>query len=137
MKGFPNSGQYIGADEIFQNVFQNPKKDWSEWTSETSEFIDAGGTILVTGHYEGTFKESGIHMKAEFIHKFTIQRGLITKFHEYVDTSLIVNAMRINGKKKQLNNQFMGCAFLNKLSLDSKNTSRGPKHRIPRCILRI
>lgn len=113
MKGFPNSGQYIGADEIFQNVFQNLKKDWSEWTSETSDFIDAGETILVTGHYEGTYKESGIHMKAEFIHKFTIQRGLITKFHEYVDTSLIVNAMRINGTKKQLNNPMHGVNLSN------------------------
>ena len=23
MKGFPNGGQYVGADEIFQNVFIN------------------------------------------------------------------------------------------------------------------
>lgn len=108
MKGFPNGGQYVGADEIFQNVFNTLKKDWSGWNSQIEDYIETDEIILVTGHYEGTFKASGIHMEAEFIHKYTVQDGIVTKFNEYTDTSLIANAMRVNAKKKQVNNPTHG-----------------------------
>lgn len=108
MKGFPNGGQYVGADEIFQNVFNTLKKDWSGWNSQIEDYIVTDEKILVTGHYEGTFKASGIHMEAEFIHKYTVQDGIVTKFNEYTDTSLIANAMRVNAKKKQVNNPTHG-----------------------------
>jgi ketosteroid isomerase-like protein len=115
MKGFPNGGQYVGADEVFQNVFQSLKKEWSNWGSQVEEYIDAGETILVSGHYEGTFKESGIHMEAEFIHKYTIQDGVITKFHQYTDTNLIANAVRVTTMKKQVNNPTHGITLTNML----------------------
>lgn len=108
MKGFPNGGQYIGADEIFQNVFEGFKNNWSAWSVNIEEFTDAGETIFVSGYYSGTYNESGIHMEADFIHKYLVQDGIITKFHQYTDTSLIANAMRITSKKKQTNNPLHG-----------------------------
>ena len=115
MKGFPNGGQYVGADEIFQNVFNNFKKNWSGWHSQIEDYIETDEIILVTGHYEGTFKASGIHMEAEFIHKYKVQVGIITKFNEYTDTSLIANAMRVIAKKKQVNNPMHGVTLIGML----------------------
>jgi len=115
MKGFPNGGQYVGTDEIFQNVFENFKKNWSAWSSVLEEYIDGGEHIVVSGYYEGTFNESGIHMEAEFVHKYLIQDGVITKFNQYTDTSLVANAMRVTGKEKQLNNPSHGLKLVDML----------------------
>ncbi|MCG8578160.1 MAG: nuclear transport factor 2 family protein [Flavobacteriales bacterium] len=95
MDGFPNGGTYVGADAIFENVFQTFKLKWEDWKAVTEEFLETEHDVMVVGYYSGTFKESGKFFKADFIHRYTLKDGKITHFKQYTDTQLIAEAMNV------------------------------------------
>lgn len=108
MKGFPNGGEYVGADEIFQHVFKGFSDNWTDWRTEVSEFIDAGDDIIAVGTYKGIFKKSGKSLEADFMHRYTIKRGLVTNFKQYTDTGLFFAVMKGGKKQNQANNPLHG-----------------------------
>ena len=93
MKGFPNGGQYIGADAIFEHVFDKFHKDWTDWKAYIYRYIDSGDGVFVIGFYEGTYKATGKSMKADFACEYKVYDGKITAFTQYTDTYLIAQAM--------------------------------------------
>lgn len=108
MKGFPNGGEYIGADEIFENVFKGFSENWTDWKADVTEFLDAGEDIIAVGQYKGTFNKSGKYIEADFIHRYTIKNGLITNFKQYTDTGLFFATMKGGKSQKQENNPLHG-----------------------------
>lgn len=108
MKGFPNGGEYVGADEIFSHVFKDFKEEWTDWKADVQEFLDAGDDVIVVGKYKGTFKKSGKQLEADFIHRYTFQQGVITKFKQYTDTALFAAAMKGGPRQNQANNPLHG-----------------------------
>lgn len=108
MKGLPNSANYVGADEIFKNVFVEFSSKWTDWKVDVNEFIETGEDILAVGIYKGTFTNSGKHLEAEFIHRYTLNNGIITHFKEYTDTGLFFAAMKGARTKVQQNNPLHG-----------------------------
>lgn len=108
MKGFPNGGEYVGADEIFENVFQGFSDNWTDWKADVTEFLDAGDDVIAVGVYRGTFNKSGKDLEADFIHRYTIKNGIITRFKQYTDTGLFFMAMKGSKNQKQDNNPLHG-----------------------------
>ena len=85
MKGLINGGNYVGADEVFQHVFTEFGKEWTDWKAEAREFLEASDDIIVVGTYSGIFKKSAKKMEAEFMHRYTLNAGVVTIFQQYTD----------------------------------------------------
>jgi uncharacterized protein len=100
MKGFPNGGQYIGADAIFENVFAAFSKNWTGWKATIKRYIDSGDGVFVIGFYEGTFNATQKYMKADFACEYKIENKKITVFNQYTDTFLIAAAMDLVKKNQ-------------------------------------
>ncbi len=93
MKGFPNGGYHIGFDNIYKNVFQNFSQNWTNWTANVDEFLDAGESVFAIGTYEGMYNETGKSFQADFIHRYILEDGKVAKFTQYTDTKLVAKAM--------------------------------------------
>ncbi len=94
MPGFlPGNGTTIGADDIFKYVFEPFGLYWENWKTVVTDYLDAGDHIIAIGYYEGTNKETGKNMKADFSHIYKFYDGLITTFDQYTDTYLVAKAM--------------------------------------------
>lgn len=104
MKGFPKGGNYVGTDEIFENVFKEFNDNWTGWKSDVIEFIDAGDSILVVGVYRGTYNNSGKYLEADFINRYTLNAGIITHVKQFTDTGLFFKVMKGGKQQAQLNN---------------------------------
>jgi uncharacterized protein len=99
MKGFPNGGQYIGADEIFDKVFGGFRQKWTNWKATITRYIDSVDGVFVVGFYEGTYKQTEKSMKADFVCEYKVKDGKITEFNQYTYTFLIGKAMRLTNDK--------------------------------------
>ena len=99
MKGFPNGGQYIGADAIFDKVFGGFRQNWTNWKATITRYIDSGDGVFVIGFYEGTYKQTEKSMKADFACEYKVKDGKITEFNQYTDTFLIGQAMGLTSEK--------------------------------------
>lgn len=108
MKGFPNGGEYIGADEIFQHIFKGFNENWTNWEIEVKEVIETEDDILEIGIYKGIYKESGKQLKADFIHRYSIKDGIISHFKQYTDTGLFFAVMKGSKNQIQTNNPLHG-----------------------------
>lgn len=108
MKGFPNSGEYVGAEEIFQHIFKEFDENWSNWEINVKEVIEAKDNIIEIGVYKGIYKESGKQLQADFIHRYSIKNGMISHFKQYTDTGLFFKVMKSRKKQIQTNNPLHG-----------------------------
>jgi uncharacterized protein len=93
MKGFPGGGQHIGADAVFEKVFDGFRKNWTNWKATINRYIDSGNGVFVIGFYEGTYNATGKYMKSDFACEYKVKDGKITEFNQYTDTFLIGQAM--------------------------------------------
>lgn len=94
MDGFPGGGTYIGPDAIFDNVFSSFKTDWTGWKANVTELVDAGDDVFAIGHYLGTYNSTGLSMRSDFAHRYSIQTGVVVAFKQYADTLPIADVMR-------------------------------------------
>lgn len=99
MKGFPGGGQYVGVDAIFERVFAYLSADWTGWKAISTHFIDSGDGVFVVGYYEGTYKETGKPVRAEFASEYKVANGQITEYNQYTDTFLVAQAMDLVSTK--------------------------------------
>ncbi|MBR9853299.1 MAG: nuclear transport factor 2 family protein [Algicola sp.] len=96
MKGFPNGGNHIGFENVQRNVFQNFSLNWTNWSANVNELVDANESVFAIGKYEGIFNETGKSLEADFIHRYVIEKDKIIEFAQYTDTYLIAKAMSNN-----------------------------------------
>lgn len=93
MEGFPNGGHYIGADDIFNNVFAGFSEHWTNWQANIEEYIASGASVFAIGSYSGTYNSTQKSMKAAFVHHYVLSNGKVTAFTQYTDTKLVADAM--------------------------------------------
>ncbi len=93
MDGFPGGGRYTGADAIFEGVFSGFREEWESWKAVVETFLDAGECVVALGYYEGTYKSTGRHTRAEFAHVLEFEGGRIVRFVQYTDTFKVAEAM--------------------------------------------
>lgn len=99
MRGFPGGGQHIGADAVFDKVFNGFRQNWINWKAVITRYIDSGDGVFVIGFYEGTYISTGKYMKSDFVCEYKVEDGKITEFNQYTDTFLIGQAMGLTIKK--------------------------------------
>ena len=59
---------------------------------EEREFIAQGDKVVVLGHYVWQVKANGRIIEGDFAHVFTVRRGQITAFQEYMDSAAVAKA---------------------------------------------
>jgi uncharacterized protein len=91
--GFPYAGTFHTLEEVGKNVFARLSTEWIDYRAETESFFDAGDTVIVTGYYKGTYRQSGGIMDARFAHIWTFKDGRIVKYIQNVDTKKVWDAI--------------------------------------------
>lgn len=91
--GFPRGGSYIGYEEVVENVFKLFDITWDEWRFDIEDYFEAGDTIIVTGTYQGTHKETGKSFSSQAAHFYRVKDEKVVSFQQYADTKVICDAM--------------------------------------------
>lgn len=87
-QGLPHGGTYHGIAEVRSNVFDPLDRDWwDEFTATPHQLIDGGEEIVVLGRYRGKAKHSGRALDVPFVHVWTVVRGKVVRFRQFLDTA--------------------------------------------------
>ena len=90
---YADGNPYRGAEAILGGVFARLASEWDGFHVEPEQFLDAGGTVVVTGRYAGTCRATGQAMNPQAAHIWTIAGGKVTGFQQLVDTLAVARAM--------------------------------------------
>ena len=93
MAGFPCAGTWIGPAEVIENVFKVLGSQWQGYRFELERLVDGSDSIVAIGTYAGTFRATGISMRARAVHVWQLADGRITGFEQFCDTLLVAQAM--------------------------------------------
>lgn len=83
---YADGNPYKGPNEILSGVFARIGGDWTGYTATPSEFVAEGNRVIVFGRYAGTYNATGKTLDAQFVHSWTVTKGQITGFQQYMDT---------------------------------------------------
>lgn len=87
-QGLPHGGVYRGVDEVRRNVFDPLEASWWEsFAAPPEEFVDGGGTIVVLGRYQGVAKGTGRILDVPYVHVWTVEGDVCTRFRQFLDTA--------------------------------------------------
>ena len=92
-QGFPNRTTNYGADAVIDNVFKAFNRDWSSWSFEIEEYLDAGTRVIVIGFYQGTHRVSRESFRSDAAHVYDLMNSKVTRFRQFADTKVIWDAM--------------------------------------------
>jgi len=92
---YANGNPYIGPQAVLEGVFARIGTEWEYWNlSEQTYYEVKSGEIIVTGRYKAKNKMTGKVMNTQFVHMWTLNDGLVTKFQQYADTYQAIEAMK-------------------------------------------
>jgi ketosteroid isomerase-like protein len=86
-----------GPDEV-RAMWERWESDWDVIGTELEEFIDAGERIVVTVHYTGRGRGSGIDLDDRLHDVYTLRDGRIVHKAEYRDRSEALAAAGLPGR---------------------------------------
>ena len=92
-EGFPLAGTYHGPDAVVRGVLMRLAAEWADFRTAADTFVDGGETIVVLGHYSGTYKATGRSVRAPFAHVWTVRDGKASRYVQYTDTWLVRQAV--------------------------------------------
>jgi len=90
---YADKNPYVGPEAVLSGVFMRLGNEWEKFAVSPSKVLDAGDTAIGYGHYSGTYKQTGTHVRAQFAHFFTFRDGKIVKFQQYTDTAQFQKAV--------------------------------------------
>ena len=93
-EGFPYGGTYVGRDAVLANVFMKLATEWDGYMAVPSEYVCQGDTVVAIGEYSGTFKATGKHFRAPFVHVWRSRGGALVNFRQHTDTAIVQAALR-------------------------------------------
>jgi ketosteroid isomerase-like protein len=68
------------------------EEPWEEYVVEAEGFIDAGDRVVVTVHFKGRGKGSGVEIDARSHHVHALRDGRIVRMDEYTDRAEALEA---------------------------------------------
>jgi uncharacterized protein len=93
-QGLAHGGIYRGIDEVRRNVFDPLDRDWwAEFAVIPKEFLESGAHVVVLGRYIGVARDTGKQLDVPFVHVWTFEDGLVTRFRQFLDTAGWVEAL--------------------------------------------
>ena len=91
-EGFPGGGRFVGAEAVYEKVFNRLADEWDGWGAEVGRWLEADDSVVALGAYRGTFRKTGKSMRAAFAHVYTLRDGRIVRFEQYADTAKVAAA---------------------------------------------
>jgi hypothetical protein len=91
---YADGSPYRGPDAVVQGVFGRLGADFDGFRVKPEEFLDAGETVIVLGHYEATARTTRMPVRAEFAHIFTMRGGRIHHYRQFTDTAKLEKAVQ-------------------------------------------
>ncbi|MDP9283827.1 MAG: nuclear transport factor 2 family protein [Actinomycetota bacterium] len=93
-QGLPHGGTYHGVEEVRRTIFDPLSEEWwDEFSAVPSEFLDAGGEVIVLGRYRGVAKRTGKELDVPFVHVWTVRGEKAVRFRQFLDTAGWVEAL--------------------------------------------
>jgi ketosteroid isomerase-like protein len=93
-QGLPHGGTYRGVAAVRANIFDPLDEQWwDEFSAVPTEFLDAGGEVVVLGRYRGTAKGTGKHLDVPFVHVWTVRGEKAVRFRQFLDTAGWIEAL--------------------------------------------
>ncbi len=93
-QGLPHGGTYHGVEEVRRTIFDPLSEEWwDEFSAVPSEFLDAGGEVIVLGRYRGVAKRTGKQLDVPFAHVWTVRGEKAVRFRQFLDTAGWVEAL--------------------------------------------
>jgi ketosteroid isomerase-like protein len=87
----PWGGCYRGHDGVNSFLAQLSENLENRLTLEG--VIDAGEQVVVSGRTSGKARSTGLEFDIPFVHVWTVQEGLITRFEPYIDNATMLVAL--------------------------------------------
>ena len=93
-QGLPHGGTYHGLEAVRRNIFDPLAAEWwDEFSAVPTEFLDAGGEVVVLGRYRGVAKGTGKQLDVPFVHVWTVRGEKAVRFRQFLDTAGWVEAL--------------------------------------------
>jgi uncharacterized protein len=93
-QGLPHGGIYNGVEAVRRNIFDPLDEQWwDEFSAVATEFLDAGGEVIVIGRYLGVAKGTGKQLDVPFVHIWTVRGERAVRFRQFLDTAGWVEAL--------------------------------------------
>ena len=93
-QGLAHGGTYRGIDQVRREVFDPLDRDWwDEFVVTPEQFLDAGADVVVLGRYRGVARGTAKILDVPFVHVWTFEDGLVTRFRQFLDTAGWVEAL--------------------------------------------
>ena len=93
-EGFPDGGAYKGWRSFLKQIIPSIAKHFERIVSQVEAMHEAGNTVVVTGIYHGTTKDTKQSFAAKFVHIWTIEDGKLRRLDQLADTAIIQTALR-------------------------------------------
>ena len=91
---YADRNPYIGPMAVAEGVFMRLATEWEKFEAIPDEFLDAGDTVVVLGHYKAAaYLRTGTALNAQFAHVWRLRDGKITAFQQYTDTAQAARAV--------------------------------------------
>ena len=97
-KIIPYAGRYHGKEQA-RSFFETVLSSVDIHVFEPEELIGDRNKLVVTGHLHLTAKSTGGAIKSDFVHVITMEKGKWSRFRDFMDTSVAVNAFSKPGKQ--------------------------------------
>ncbi len=92
---YADGNPYIGPQAVLEGVFARLGGEWEYWNLTEQIYYEANsGEIIVTGRYKAKNKMTAKEINVQFVHLWTLEDGIVTKFQQYADTYQTVQAMK-------------------------------------------
>lgn len=91
MPGVPFAGEWRGRKGVEQ-FFGSLGQSHEVIELEPERFIAQGDTVVVLGRFVMRVKATGRILRSQWAHVWTVQKGWISSFREYVDTAAVIAA---------------------------------------------
>jgi ketosteroid isomerase-like protein len=92
---YADGNPYIGPQAVLEGVFARLGAEWEYWNKTEQTYYEANsGEIIVTGRYKAKNKKTAKEINVQFVHIWTLEDGMVTKFQQYADTFQAVEAMK-------------------------------------------
>lgn len=95
-EGFPGGGRFVGAETVYEKVFNRLADEWEGWGAEVGRWLEADDSVVALGAYRGTCRETGKSMRAAFAHVYWLSDGRIVRFEQYADTAKVAEARELD-----------------------------------------
>jgi ketosteroid isomerase-like protein len=85
-----------GTDAV-ADYMKRWEQGWDDLKTVAEEFIDCGDQVLVTVHFSGRGRETGIAVDQRAYEVYTLRDGLITRWDEFTDRAAAFAAAGLSG----------------------------------------